>query len=278
MSMSARFSRLCGRLLVSVAVAGLVVAGTGGAHASDGPICAAVTALECGDPNHDGSVTSTDALLALNASVDALYCDGCLCDASGGSTVTATDALVLLQAATGGEVTLQCAACEASVCGDSTRTPFRGAPLTGTITLADFCLLLWVDPNNVEDYVTVTITKALDTWLEPVNDVTTSIRNRGCDCGFLRGDAPRDALAATTTTQGGVTTTSLGFCNCMVDVEAEAPVPLAVVEAFIDLYDGDCGDFVGSGTVLIDGGVEEECDDGNVVPGDGCSAQCRLEP
>lgn len=277
MMVSPRFSRSLGRLLVSLAAAGLVVVDASAAPATDGPMCAALGALACGDANRDGFVTSTDALVALQASVDALYCDDCLCDPSGGSSVTATDALILLQAATGGEVPFNCATCDASVCGDSTRTPFRGAPLATTLTLADSCLLLWVDPNNVEDYVTVTITKALDTWLAPVDDVSASIVNRGCDCGFLRGEAARAGVAATTTTQDGVTTSTLGFCNCMVRVTAESPVPLALVEAFIDLYDGDCGDFVGSGTVLVDGGVEEECDDGNLAPGDGCSAQCRLE-
>jgi len=278
MAMNDRFAYRASRLILSVVAAGLVSLHARTVPASDGPICAALGALACGDADNDGTVTSTDALLALNASVGALYCDGCLCDASGGSSVTATDALIVLQAATGGAVPLDCAACVASVCGDFIRTAFRGAPITGTITLAEFCLLLDVDPNDLEAYVTVTITKALDTWLDPVNGVTASIRSRGCDCGFLRGDTSREGEAVTTTMQGGVTTTSLGFCNCMVDVEAEAPAPLALVEAFIDLYDGDCGDFVGSGTVVVDGGVEEECDDGNVTPGDGCSAECRIEP
>jgi cysteine-rich repeat protein len=266
------------RRLVAVIAAVLVLLVERVAPASDAPICAALGALACGDADNDGTVTSTDALLALNASVGVLYCDGCLCDASGGSSVTATDALIVLQAATGGAVPLDCAVCEVSVCGDFIRTVFRGAPITGTITLAGFCLLLDVDPHDLDTYVTVTITKALDTWLEPVDGVTASIRSRGCDCGFLRADAPREGAMLTTTTQDGVTTTSLGFCNCMVDVEAEAPVPLALVEAFIDLYDGDCGDFVGSGTVLVDGGVEEECDDGNLTSGDGCSPECRIEP
>lgn len=277
MAVSSLLTRWSGRSLPFVATAGLIVFAADLTPASDAPVCAALSTFTCGDANGDGSVTSTDALLALQAGIDALYCDDCLCDASGAGSVTATDALMLLQGAVGGEIPLTCETCDASVCGDSTRTPFRGAPLANPVTLADSCLLLWVDPNNVEDYVTTTITKALDTWLQPVAGVTVSVVNRGCDCGFLRGDAPRDSLGATTTTQGGVTTTSLGFCNCMVRVRAQSPVPLAVVEAYIDLYDGDCGDFVGSGTVVVDGGVEEECDDGNLDPGDGCSPECRLE-
>jgi len=223
-------------------------------------------------------VTSTDALLALQAGVGVLYCDDCLCDASGGNAVTATDALMVLQAAVGVDLSFDCATCEASVCGDSVRTPFRGAPLGTTIDVADWCLLLDADPNDLERDITVTITKALDTWLMPVAGVTTSIRNRGCDCGFLRAEHHANGQATTTPALGSVTTSTLGFCNCMVGVRAESPVPLALVEAYIDLYDGDCGDFVGAGTVLVDGGVEEECDDGNLTPGDGCSAECRLEP
>jgi cysteine-rich repeat protein len=276
-SVSARFALSLSGWFVLVAV-GLVASDSGMAAAADGPVCSAPSGFACGDADRDGSVTSTDALLALQAGVGAIYCDRCLCNTSGGNGVTATDALIILSRAVGGEGGLNCEECSASVCADGTRTAFRGTPLGTTVTLADFCLLLWVDPNNVEQYVTVTITKALDTWIEPVPDVAVSIRNRGCDCGFLHADAGVDAAATTTTTAGGVTTTTLGFCNCMVTIQAESAVPLALVEAYIDLYDGDCGEFVGSGTVLVDCGVEEECDDGNQVSGDGCSAECRLEP
>jgi cysteine-rich repeat protein len=278
MAVIERVARCMGGLFVPVVAAGLVSLGAGVARATDGPTCAALGALACGDADRDGSVTSTDALLALQAGIGVLYCDGCLCDASGGSNVTATDALMLLQQAVGGQVPLACETCDESACGDSVRTPFRGAPLGTTIDVADWCLLLDADPNNLEQDITVTITKALDTWLMPVAGVTTSIRNRGCDCGFLRTHERADGQATTTPALGSVTTSTLGFCNCMVGVRAESPVPLALVEAFIDLYDGDCGDFVGSGTALVDGGVEEECDDGNLVSGDGCSAECRTEP
>jgi len=277
MAVSVRFCRHSSRLLVTVVAAGLVLLVSQAAPASDGPICAALGALACGDADNDGSVTSTDALLALQAGVGTLYCDDCLCDASGTSSVTATDALMLLQSAVGGEVPLSCEVCATSVCGDAVRTPFRGAPLGTTVDVADWCLLLDADPNDLERDITVTVTKALDTWLAPVAGVTTSIRNRGCDCGFLRADVRADGLSTTTPALGSVTTSTLGFCNCMVGVRAHSPVPLALVEAFIDLYDGDCGDFIGSGTVIVDGGVEEECDDGNLTTGDGCSAECRIE-
>jgi len=278
MTGNARLSRCLGRIIVPVAAAGLVLTDAAVAPATGGPICAAIGTLACGDADADGTVTSTDALLALQAGVGVVYCDDCLCDASGSNAVTATDALMLLQAAVGGEVTFDCAACEASVCGDSVRTPFRGAPLGTTVDVADWCLLLDADPNNLERDITVTIKKALDTWLMPAAGVTTSIRNRGCDCGFLRDESRAEGMATTTPALGSVTTSTLGFCNCMVGVRAHSPAPLALVEVFIDLYDGDCGDFVGSGTVTVDGGVEEECDDGNLASGDGCSEECRLEP
>ena len=253
--------------LVVLAAVGLVVSDTRVTSASDVPVRTALNALTCGDADSDGSVTSTDALLALQAGVSAVYCDPCLCDTSGSNGVTATDALMILNTAVGVDIGVACNACAASVCGDFSRTPFRGAPLGTSVHVAD-CLLLDPDPNDLESYISVTITKALDTWIAPVPDATVLIDNRGCDCGFLRADSR--AAAATTTT--------LGSCNCMVGVIVQSPEALALVETYIDLVDGDCGDFVGSGTVLIDGGVEEECDDGNQVSGDGCSAECRLEP
>jgi cysteine-rich repeat protein len=246
---------------------------------SGAPALAALSPLSCGDADRDGAVTSTDALLALQAGIGVVYCDDCLCDASGGSGVTATDALMLLQSSVGGQALLECTACEASVCGDSTRTPFRGALLGTTVDVTDWCLLLGADPNNIERDITVTITKALDTWLTPVDGVTASIRDRGCDCfDYLREEPRAERRETTTPAPGSVTTTTLQFCNCMAGVAVESPVPLALVETYIRLADGDCGDFVGEGTISVDGGVEEECDDGNLVAGDGCSPECRLEP
>jgi fibro-slime domain-containing protein len=42
--------------------------------------------------------------------------------------------------------------------------------------------------------------------------------------------------------------------------------------------DGSCTDAVGCGNGKIDPGLGEQCDDGNTTPGDGCSADCQLEP
>ena len=276
MSVNTR-SSLSFKGLFALGVFALVVPAGGVATASDAPICADLGVFACGDANRDGSVTSTDALLALQGGIGGLYCDPCLCDTSGSSGVTATDALMVLQDAVGGGVLFSCEACDASVCGDSTRTPFRGAPLGTTVNFPDWCLLLDANPNDLERDITATLTKVLDTFLAPVPDATVRIVSHGCDCGFLRTGARVAAAATTTTTGGSVTTSTLGFCNCMVSLRAESPVPLALVETYVDLYDGDCGNFVGSGTMLVDGGVEEECDDGNQVSGDGCSAECRLE-
>lgn len=260
-------------LVTSAVLAAVVIPG------AEGTALAALSPLSCGDADRDGSVTSTDALLALQAGIGVVYCDDCLCDASGGSGVTATDSLMLLQSAVGGQAPLDCTACDASVCGDSTRTPFRGAPLGTTVDVTDWCLLLGADPNNIERDITVAITKALDTWLGPVEGVTARIRDRGCDCfDYLREESRAQHRDTTTPALGSVTTTTLQFCNCMAGVTVESPVPLALVETYIQLADGDCGDFVGQGTITVDGGVEEECDDGNLASGDGCSSECRIEP
>ncbi len=54
-----------------------------------------------GDADGDGSVTASDALIILVASVSAGQCTPCACDANGDSLVTATDALAVLQYAVG---------------------------------------------------------------------------------------------------------------------------------------------------------------------------------
>ncbi len=52
----------------------------------------------CGDPNRDGSVTATDALVALLASVADGDCAAAQCDADRNGSVQATDALRILSA------------------------------------------------------------------------------------------------------------------------------------------------------------------------------------
>ena len=63
----------------------------------------------------------------------------------------------------------------------------------------------------------------------------------------------------TTTSTGGTAGTS-GQCNSTNTVGCKAQAP-----------DG-CGDGINN-----QGGIEE-CDDGNVLPGDGCNGNCKIEP
>lgn len=65
----------------------------------------------CGDPTRDGSVTATDALLTLNAAVGIVTCQACVCDVDGSSLVTASDALALLGFSVGQSFELQCEPC-----------------------------------------------------------------------------------------------------------------------------------------------------------------------
>jgi len=73
-----------------------------------GPISGCPDTLLCGDPTGDGMITATDALVTLNAAVGLSVCELGLCDASGDGAVTAVDALLILQFAVGGDVTLVC--------------------------------------------------------------------------------------------------------------------------------------------------------------------------
>lgn len=67
--------------------------------------------ITCGDADVDGKVTATDALLALQASVGVVECAECRCDVNAEGTVSATDVLAILRAAVGQPVTLACPSC-----------------------------------------------------------------------------------------------------------------------------------------------------------------------
>jgi len=62
----------------------------------------------CGDATDDGSVASTDALVALKTSVGADSCGVEVCDVNSTMAVTATDALLILEYAVGQGITLSC--------------------------------------------------------------------------------------------------------------------------------------------------------------------------
>lgn len=66
----------------------------------------------CGDPNGSGSITASDALFVLQSAVGAAACDVCLCDVvGGGSIVTASDALAVLRRSVGIQVPFTCPVC-----------------------------------------------------------------------------------------------------------------------------------------------------------------------
>ena len=75
-----------------------------------GPTCSSPAAL-CGDANGDLSISATDALITLNASIGLGNCEICVCDVNGSGGVTASDASVVLAAAVGQLVVLDCEAC-----------------------------------------------------------------------------------------------------------------------------------------------------------------------
>jgi len=65
----------------------------------------------CGDGTMDESVTASDALLALAASVGTSQCALCRCDVDDSGSIAASDALRILSAAVGAPVSLDCPAC-----------------------------------------------------------------------------------------------------------------------------------------------------------------------
>jgi len=66
---------------------------------------------ECGDPTQDSAITATDALFALNAAVGLRTCEPCVCDIDGSTTVSASDALILLTIAVGQPYAPACPPC-----------------------------------------------------------------------------------------------------------------------------------------------------------------------
>ncbi|MEE8310754.1 MAG: hypothetical protein V3R77_00765 [Candidatus Binatia bacterium] len=64
----------------------------------------------CVDPAGDG-VSATDALVVLQAAVAVRTCQTCVCDADGNGRIAATDALIALRTAVGTAAALACPAC-----------------------------------------------------------------------------------------------------------------------------------------------------------------------
>jgi hypothetical protein len=66
----------------------------------------------CGDADASDTVSSTDALLALNAAVGTQACEICRCDVNSSGGTTAVDAQLILTAAVGLPADLVCPACQ----------------------------------------------------------------------------------------------------------------------------------------------------------------------
>jgi spore coat protein A len=64
----------------------------------------------CGDANDDDRLTATDALIALNTTMDAGACPPSICDVNLSGEITATDALAILRVAVGLPSPLECLA------------------------------------------------------------------------------------------------------------------------------------------------------------------------
>jgi len=67
-----------------------------------------VNPLVCGDGTLDGTITSTDALLALQAAIELVFCSVVVCDVDAVPGVTASDALHILRVAVGFNEALNC--------------------------------------------------------------------------------------------------------------------------------------------------------------------------
>jgi hypothetical protein len=64
--------------------------------------------VACGDPNNTGTVTALDSSYILRSSVNLESCDLEVCDTDSSGAVASTDALMVLKAAVGLPVTLNC--------------------------------------------------------------------------------------------------------------------------------------------------------------------------
>ncbi len=66
---------------------------------------------DCGDANDNGSLTSSDALMALHTAIELSSCDDCVCDVDNSGSTTTTDALSILQLGVGLSHELTCVEC-----------------------------------------------------------------------------------------------------------------------------------------------------------------------
>lgn len=83
----------------------------------------AVSSVSSSSASSGASITATDALAILQAAVGIVECAFCVCDVDNSASVSATDALAVIRAAVGQPVSLVCPAC----------VPAEGFP-TGTVS------------------------------------------------------------------------------------------------------------------------------------------------
>ena len=116
----------------------------------------------CGDVVAPPTVSSNDALATLQSAVDLRTCEPCACDSDGSTTITASDALLILKTAVGQPTTLACPFC----CSECACTP-----QTLTLTLDDVapcegCIPRVPPSNFTVDYITIDFAVDLNTSYE----------------------------------------------------------------------------------------------------------------
>jgi len=87
----------------------------------------------CGSADGDSDVTTTDALLIMQAATGSLDCEPCICEVDGSGTITTTDALLVLSASINPAVELFCPSCGLT---PTTIPALPGALLTVSIDAA----------------------------------------------------------------------------------------------------------------------------------------------
>lgn len=91
----------------------------------------------CGDPDANG-LSATDGLIILNAAIGLQPCEACVCDVDGSGGTTASDSLLTLRAAVGSVVELQCPSCgqtsTTSIVPGTTTTTSTTSTVTSTST------------------------------------------------------------------------------------------------------------------------------------------------
>jgi len=70
-----------------------------------------VNTVLCGDANRNGSISATDAQVALRAATELGSCLGCICDVNDSGSISTLDALIILKRAVGQNIAMECPVC-----------------------------------------------------------------------------------------------------------------------------------------------------------------------